>query len=58
MSGIVRTYAPVWSYILVFVPCICMMGLVAIISLLRLHSLVVSVRFGARGEGESLVFRL
>ena len=51
VSGIVKTYAPIWSYTLVSVPCICMVGLVVIIFLSRLHSLMVNVRFGAMMGG-------
>jgi hypothetical protein len=51
VSDIVRMYALVWSYILVSVPCICVVGLVVIISLYGLHSLVVSVRCGAMMNG-------
>ena len=49
--GMVKMYAPFWSYMLAFVPCICMMGLVAVISLYGLHSFVFSVRFGAMMGG-------
>ena len=48
----VRTYAPFWSYMLASIPCICMMGLVAMISLSGLHSFVFSVRFGAMMGGQ------
>ena len=49
--GMVRTYAPFWSCMLASVPCICLVGLVAVISLSGLHSFVISVRFGAMMGG-------
>lgn len=50
--GTFRMCAPFWSSIMAFVPCICMVGLVAMISLSRLHSFVFSVRFGAIMGGQ------
>lgn len=40
MTGIVVMEAPIWSYILDSSPCICIVGLEAIVSLSRLHSLM------------------
>ena len=48
----VKTYAPFWSYILASVPWICMVGLVAMMSLSGFHSFVFSVRFGAIMGGQ------
>ena len=47
----VRTNAPIWSYILDSVPCICIVGLLVMISLSGLHSLVFNVRFVAMMGG-------
>ena len=51
MLGRVKMYAPFWSYILASIPCICMVGLVTMMSLFGLHSFVFSVRFGAMMVG-------
>ena len=46
-----RIYAPIWLYILVSIPCICIVGFVIVRSLSGLHSLVISVRFRAMMGG-------
>ena len=51
VSGMVRMNAPIWSYILDYVPCICKVGLLVIISLSGLHSLVFNVRLVAMMGG-------
>ena len=51
VSGMVRMNAPVWSYMLDSNPCICIVGLLVMISLSWLHSLVFNVRFMAMMGG-------